>query len=96
MTRIFTARRRAQSLQCGVGVLAGNNGEKLAFVGDVQWVEAEQFAGAAHGIVYGNFFLEENNTQAAIARKFVERGGHAAARGIAHPADAGAASRASA
>ena len=32
---------------------------------------------------------EQIDAEAAIAREFVERGGHAAARGIAHPANAG-------
>ncbi len=37
--------------------------------------------------------FEENDAEAAIARQFVERRGDAAARGIAHPANAGASGR---
>ena len=48
----------------------------------------KKFASAAHGIAHRNFFFEENDAVTAIPRQFVEGSGHAAARRIAHPANA--------
>ena len=78
----------SQSAQRGFRQFGGNDGEKLPFVSDVQRVEAQQFARAAHGIAHRNFFFEQNDAKSAISRQFIQRSGHAAARGIAHPANA--------
>ncbi len=40
-----------------VGGLGGDYGEELAFVGDVERIEAEQLAGAADGIANGDGVL---------------------------------------
>ena len=69
-------------------MLGGNDGEELPFIRDVQGVEAEKFAGAAHGIADGKLFFEENDSVAAVPRQFVQGSGNAATRRIAHPANA--------
>ena len=80
---------RSQRIESGVGGFGRDDREELAFVGDVQRIESQQLAGAAHGIAHRNLLFEKHDAQAAIASQFVQRGGDTAARGIAHPANAG-------
>jgi hypothetical protein len=53
-------------------MLSGNNCQKLAFVRDMQWIEAKKFASATHGIAYGDFLFEENNAVTAVSRQFTK------------------------
>jgi hypothetical protein len=39
-------------------MLGRNDGEKLSFIGNVQGIEAQEFAGASHGITDRKLFLE--------------------------------------
>ena len=89
----FSAVRLLQCIQGHVSILGRDDGEKLAFIRNVQRIQSKQFAGAANRIVHGNLLFKQLNAQAAIARQLVERGGYAASRRIAHPANPGAALR---
>ena len=68
----LAARRQAQRIERGVGVLRRDHRQKLAFVGDVQRIEAEQLAGAAHRVAHRNLIFEEDHAQPAVARQFVQ------------------------
>jgi hypothetical protein len=59
------------------------NGHQLALVGHVQRVQAQQFAGGGHLGLHGNVGLAQQHAHLRLARDFVERGGQAAARGVA-------------
>src|SRR5271165_1179836 len=85
--RILSAFRPIQHVQSGVSVFRRNHGEKLTFVGNVQWVQAQQFARAANLVAHWNLFLRQHDAQAAVAGKLIERRGDASAGGIAHPAN---------
>ena len=54
----------------------------------MQRIQPQQFTRAAHLIAHRDLFFEKSDPQPAIARQFIERGGDAAARRIAHPANA--------
>src|SRR6478609_3201924 len=43
--RLFPSRRKVESVDGRIRIFSGDNGEKLAFVGDMQRVESQQFAG---------------------------------------------------
>src|SRR5579859_4566672 len=64
-----------------------HHGEKLAFVGDVQWIKPQQLAGPTYLIPNWNLFFKDRDSQAAITRQFIERSSHAAPSRIAHPAN---------
>ena len=85
----LAARRRAQRGQRRVRELRRDHRQELPFVGDVQRIETQQFAGAAHLVAHRHVVLVEDDAEPAVARQLVERGGDAAARRIAHPAHAG-------
>ena len=80
---------RLQGVKRGVRILRRDHCEKLSFVRNVQWVETEQFASAANGIAHGNRFFDEHDSKSAVAGQFIQRSGHATARRVAHPANAG-------
>ncbi len=63
---------------------------ELAFVRDMKRIETEQLACAAHRIANRYAFFKQQHAQFAIARQLIQRCGNSAARGIAHPANAGA------
>jgi hypothetical protein len=85
---LATSGRGAQNCQRVVGLPRRDHHEELAFVGDVQRIEPQQLAGAAHFIAHWDAILFERDAQATVAREFVQRRRDAASRWIAHPADA--------
>ncbi len=84
--RAIAARRRPQRSQRVLGRVCGDDGHELPFVGDVQDVEAQELAGAAHRVAHGDTILEQDDAHVCVTGELVERGGHAASRRIAHPA----------
>ena len=61
---LLPAGRVAAALERRVGIFRRDHGEKLAFVGDVQGIEPEQFAGAPHRVAHGNRFLRTDERPA--------------------------------
>ena len=83
-----------KGVQSCVSVLRCYDGKKLAFVGDMKRIEAEQFACSADCVANGDRFFKDVNPQGAIASQFVERSGNTSASRVTHPTDAGAAAAA--
>lgn len=86
--RFTSAGRETQGVDGGVGIIGRDDGEELAFIGDVQGIEAEQLAGATDSIAHRDLIFKKDHAETAVARQFVERGRGAATSWIAHPADA--------
>src|SRR5277367_4822910 len=86
---VVPARRQGQGVDRSVSVLWGHDGEKLAFIRDVERVQPQQLTGSPDRIPHRNLIFKQKHSQTAIARKFVEGGRSASAGGIPHPADAG-------
>src|ERR1017187_6789335 len=64
-----------------------DDGDELPLVGYIQRVQAQNFAGPAHSVVYGEGCFADGDAGVRLYRDFIERAGEAAARGIAHHAD---------
>ena len=83
---------RAERLEGCLAGLRCDYGEQLAFVGDVERIDAENLAGAGDRGPNGDRRLLDHDAAASGACKLVEcRRGHAAARRIAHPVQCSAA-----
>ncbi len=67
------------------GLLRRDDGDELALVGDVQWVDAEQFAGAIDHGRHRKSLLFEQDPEAAGLGQLVAHGAYPAARRITHP-----------
>ena len=50
----LAARAPAQRVERSVGILRRDDRQELAFIRDVQRIEPQQFAGAAHRVAHGN------------------------------------------
>ena len=85
--RFVSAGCGSDALRAASAYSGSHHRQKLAFVGDVQRIQSQQFASAADRVAHGNL-SSKRTCPAAIARQFVQRCRHAAARRIAHPADA--------
>ena len=74
---------RAHGGQQRVGRFGGTNGNELAFVGHVERIQPEQFAGGGHLRQHGNVGLTQQHAHLGLACDLIERGGQTAARGVA-------------
>src|SRR5450759_3089640 len=79
----------AHGVEHGADDLGGHDGDEFAFVGDIERVEAEEFAGAADHFADGDGGLVEFDADFSEGGDFVDGAGQTAARGIAHAADVG-------
>src|ERR1017187_10323818 len=73
----------------GASGFGGHDSDEFAFVGDIERVEAQQFAGAADHFADPDGGLGEFHTDPGKGGDFVEGAREAAARGVAHAADGG-------
>ena len=69
------------------GGFGGDDGQKLAFVGYVEGVEAEHFAGGPDGRANGDGGFVEEDGHLGLAGDFVEGAGDAASGGVAQDVD---------
>src|SRR5262245_56924041 len=72
----------AHAREDGLRVRLRDDGQELPLVRHVQGVEAEQLAHPAHRLADGDRLLVKRDPDARLPRDLVERGGHAAARGV--------------
>src|SRR5581483_3117365 len=80
----FLAKRVfAHDRQHKFGILRPHKGDELAFVGDVERVEAEDFTSAFDGFVNRNVSFLEADAHARLPGDFIESAGDTAASGIA-------------
>src|SRR5271154_3631185 len=56
---VFAAIAAIQSVECGVGVLGRDHGEKLTFVRDVQRIQPQQFTGAPDFVAHGDLLFRQ-------------------------------------
>ncbi len=87
---VFTAGRLLKNFEGHIRVFRRNDQQELTFAGDMKGIETEQLACATHGVAKRNAFFKQQHAQVTIAGQFIQRGGHTAAGGIAHPTNAGA------
>src|ERR1039458_2645279 len=64
-----------------------DDGDQLPLVGYIKRVQAQNFAGPAHAVVYGEGGFADGDAGMRLHRDLIERAGQTAARGIAHGAD---------
>src|ERR1017187_48767 len=84
----FGAKRMAaHGGERGFGRGYRDDGDELSLVGYIQRVQAQNFAGPAHAVVYDEGRFADGDARVRLHRDFIERAGEAAARGIAHHAD---------
>ena len=83
MAASLAERMRAHLREDSFGHVGADDGEQLAFVGDVERIEAEHLAGAADGFAHGDGLLAQQHADVGALGDLVERGGRAAARGVA-------------
>ena len=88
--RALAAGHRAQRCQRGVRRLRRDEGDELALVGDVHRVDAEDLRGARDRRLHRDVALAHDHRHAGGARQLVEHRGDAAARRVAHAAQAAA------
>src|ERR1035437_10266717 len=84
-----TVAMRAGRRPSGWGRMGGRDGDEFGFVGDIERVEAEEFASAADDFADGDGGLVEFDADPSQGGDFVDGARQAAARGIAHAADGG-------
>ena len=53
-------------------LLRCNDGEKLAFVRNVERVKAQEFASAPDSVAHGNGLFEQGDRQSTVTGKFVQ------------------------
>ena len=87
--RVLPERVGAHGGEQGLGVPRRADGEELALVGDVERVDAEQLAGGGDLAAHGDGRFLQAHAGAALVGDLVERGGEAAARGIAEDVEVG-------
>src|SRR5215470_10696207 len=77
--RFLAERVGAQRRQHALGALGGDEGDELALVGDVERIEPEDLAGAAHRVVHRDRILVHLDAELAARGDLDERRGDAAA-----------------
>src|SRR5581483_369401 len=71
----------------GVSMIARNNGDQFAFIGDIEWIEAKNFTSAAYGVAHGDFGFLQQHSHLGSRSNFVQDGCHAAASWVAKAVD---------
>src|SRR5581483_6931777 len=71
----------------GVSMIARNNGDQFAFIGDIEWIEAKNFTSAAYGVAHGDFGFLQQHSHLGSRSTFVQDGCHAAASWVAKAVD---------
>ena len=74
-------------LERGVGLRGWDEDGEAAFVGDVERIEAEDFARALHCLLHGNQSLFQLDADIAVGGDLVQRRGETAAGQIAQAMD---------
>src|SRR5690349_16138587 len=80
--RLSTLRRPLHRSAHPRGVRAWERCEQLALVGAVEGIEAEELAHTTAGLAHGDRSLVQNDTDARLPRKLVQRGGDSTAGGV--------------
>ncbi len=81
--RMFPAGSLVQRVQHGVRLTGGNNRQHPSFAGAVERVQPQEVTGGGYRWIDGDRIFLQFDGQGAAFDKFVERGGHAAAGGVA-------------
>ncbi len=80
---VAAKRMLAHSVEHGFRHLWHNESKQLPFVGNIQRIEAENFAGAFDRLPYGDGTLVNNDANIGVPSDLIEGGCAAAAGGIA-------------
>src|ERR1017187_7050070 len=80
-------RMAAHGGEYGLGRGRRDDGDEFSFVGYIQRVQAENFAGSAHPLVDGEGGFADGDAHMRLHGDFIECAGEAATRGVAHHAD---------
>ena len=85
--RVLSLGVGAHGGQHAFGGFSGAEAHQLTFVGDVERVQAEDFAGGADRFAHRQAAFFDHQSDAGLAGNFVQRGGQAAAGGVAQYVD---------
>ncbi len=85
--RLLSARGEAQGVECRPSRAGRHDRHQPTLVGDLQWVEPHQGAGAAHGVGHRHGELVDLDAHTGRSGDLVECGGEPAASGVAQGVD---------